>query len=38
MAAKSVPEEWPTEELGRSLLSVALVTDLPVTEKYGDVQ
>lgn len=38
MAAKSVPEEWPTEELGQSLLSGALITDLPVTEKYGDVQ
>jgi NitT/TauT family transport system substrate-binding protein len=38
MSAKSVPEEWATEELGQSLLSGAFVTNFPVTEKYGDVQ
>lgn len=38
MSAKSVPEEWATEELGQSLLSGAMITNLPVTEKYGDVQ
>jgi NitT/TauT family transport system substrate-binding protein len=38
MSAKSVPEEWATEELGESLLDGAFVTTFPVTEKYGDVQ
>jgi NitT/TauT family transport system substrate-binding protein len=38
MSAKSVPEEWATEELGQSLLDGAFLTTFPVTEKYGDVQ
>jgi NitT/TauT family transport system substrate-binding protein len=38
MCAKHVPEEWATKEIGESLMTAALGLNLPVTEKYGDVE
>ena len=38
MAAKSVPEEWETPEMGKAIMEASFTLNFPVAGRYGQVQ